>query len=307
MNTEIGQCRAWIRLVVNDCLLSSYLMLIRQDIRAIRAYYNTHALMRDSELLDVAQRLIEGLESFKTFALPCNSSLLNSWPLPTLLLAGIWAPTLRSCPISSGVDVAESLQTASSVNSETCSLASAISLNSHSSGLGQILALNEDEALKIILAKHSDTAVVENVEDLKTSSGVSECESRNEVVQTTPGEFILGNSLLKKSGWSCDENQVSTSNESGVVEGSSSQNVGSIGTNPADHSFNALIESYNMLGALTLKRQISERCGNSLSSRIFGVKLELQLQIKTYVFHVSSVTCVLNVFLSLGGTANREN
>lgn len=245
MNTEIGQCRAWIRLVINDCLLSSYIMTIRHDVRAIRAYYNTHALVRDSELLDVAQRLIEGLESFKTFALPCNSSLLNSWPLPTLLLAGMWAPTLRSLPIASGVDVAESLQAASSVNSETCSLASALSLNSHSSGLGQILALNEDEALKIILAKHSDTAVVELTEDQKTSSDILEHESRNEVEQTAPGEFILGNSLNKKSGWSFDENQITTSNESGVVESSSSQNV--------DHSFNALIESYNLLGGAYIK------------------------------------------------------
>lgn len=253
VNTEIGQCRAWIRFVINDCLLSSYIMIIRQNVKAVRTYYNTHALMRDVELLDVAQRLIEGLESFKTFALPCNSSLLNSWPLPTLLLAGIWAPTLRSCPISAGVDVAESLQTASSINSETCSLASAVSLNSHSSGLGQILALNEDEALKIILAKHSDTAVAEHVEDQKTLSDLSECESRSEVEQTAPEEFILGNSLSKKSGWSFDENQVSTNNESGVLEGSSSENTELSGNNPADHSFNALIESYNMLGGAYIK------------------------------------------------------
>lgn len=262
--------------------------------RAIRSYYNTYALMRDSELLDVAQRLIEGLESYKTFSLPCNSSLLNSWPLPTLLLAGIWAPTLRSCPISAGVDVAESLQATNSINSETSSLASAMSLNSHSSGLGQILALNEDEALKIILGKHSESTVAEFPEHVEDPSDASECETRSQVGQILPGEAILGNSLNKKSGWSFDENQASTSNESGVLETSSSQNVESTGANSsAEHSFNALIESYNMLGGSYIKTpdlremwQQFEQQNTSVVTEDLVVNENVHLIYLTYIFIV---------------------
>lgn len=195
----------------------------------MKPYYNTEAYLRDNEVLDVAQRLIEGLETIKTFLLPCNSSLLNSWPLPSLILAGVWSPTLRSCPVASGVDVAESLQAASSVNSETSSLASE-SINSFSSGIGQMLPMNEDEALKIILAKHSSTPIPTHIEEQ-----ISECENIND---SGDNKAPLGNSLNKKSGWSFDQNQASSSESVESPEQEQSM----------ENSFNALIQSYNMFG-----------------------------------------------------------
>lgn len=73
---------------------------MREDSSVLKPFYNTYAYVRDSELLDVAQRLIEGVETFTEFSFPCNSSLLNTWQLQSLILAGIWSPTLRSCPVS---------------------------------------------------------------------------------------------------------------------------------------------------------------------------------------------------------------
>lgn len=100
ITTEIGQCRAWIRVALNDCLLSSYLIIMRQDSATLKPFYNTNAFLRDSELLDVAERLIEGVEDYKIFNLPCNSSLLNKWPVISLIMAGVWSPTLRPDPVS---------------------------------------------------------------------------------------------------------------------------------------------------------------------------------------------------------------
>lgn len=100
ITTEIGQCRAWIRFALNDSLLSSYLVTIRQNSSALKMFYKTQAYIRDSELLDVAQKLIEGVETCTVFTLPYNSTLLNTWPMPTLILAGIWCPTLRQCPVN---------------------------------------------------------------------------------------------------------------------------------------------------------------------------------------------------------------
>lgn len=251
-------------MVLNDCLLSSYITTIRQDPSTIKSYYNAYAYIRDNELLDVAQRLIEGLETFKTFMLPCNSSLLNAWPLPTLLLAGVWAPTLRSCPVTSGVDVAESLQITTSVNSETCSLGSAVSVASHNSGIAQMLGFNEDEALKIILARHSDndplpvthsdtadqcsTAHIDNHKSTSHSS-LSESKSDSDG-QNFPVESHLGNSLNKRSGWSFDERQTNNGDgSSNVAETSANINDSQSG----EHSFNALIESYNMLSGINMQ------------------------------------------------------
>uniref|UniRef100_A0A6B2EL96 RUN domain-containing protein n=1 Tax=Phlebotomus kandelakii TaxID=1109342 RepID=A0A6B2EL96_9DIPT len=109
VNKDIGYCRAWIRLLINDGLLSSHLKTIRNDSSALNPYYNRHALLKDHDRLEVAERILEGVESCIQFKLPFNSSLLNQWTDQPLQMAGIWTPPLKSYPIVSGVDVASSL------------------------------------------------------------------------------------------------------------------------------------------------------------------------------------------------------
>lgn len=75
-------------------------MTIRQNTSVLKPFYNANAFARDSEMIDVAERLIEGVEECKIFNLPCNSSILNKWPMPSLVLAGVWSPTLRPYPVS---------------------------------------------------------------------------------------------------------------------------------------------------------------------------------------------------------------
>ncbi|KAF5276659.1 hypothetical protein FQA39_LY06463 [Lamprigera yunnana] len=256
VTTEIGQCRAWIRIALNECLLSSYFSTMCQDSSVLKPYYNTYALVRDSELLEVAQKLIEGLETLAELSLPFNSSLLNSWQLQSLILAGIWSPTLRSCPIAAGVDVAQSLQTTSSANSETTSLSSAVSFNSHSSGIPVLLTFNEDEALRIILAKHSSEQSVnintKTQEEKVNNSIFSEVEPNGaefENVTLLP-ETNLGNSLSRRSGWSFSE-VPETSDESLKQSINNNSNV-ELPKSP-ECSYHALIESYNLLGGNYVK------------------------------------------------------
>lgn len=70
-----------------------------KDSKPLMPFYKPYAFIRDADTLDVARKLIESVEMHSNFTLPCNSSLLNHWPLPTLLLAGIWSPPLRQCPV----------------------------------------------------------------------------------------------------------------------------------------------------------------------------------------------------------------
>lgn len=72
---------------------------MRQNTNAVKSYYNTFALIRDYDSLEVVQKLIEGVEAAKTFTLPCFSSILNTWPQATLILAGVWSPTLKASPV----------------------------------------------------------------------------------------------------------------------------------------------------------------------------------------------------------------
>lgn len=263
ITTEVGQCRAWVRLALNDCLLSSYLMTVRQDSSALKSFYNTNAYVRDSDLLDVAQRLIEGVEAFKTFTLPSNSSLLNTWPLQSLLLAGIWAPTLKNCPVAPCDDVAMIIdekskhQQGNEESSETASLCSAMSIGSQASGLKQVVALSEDEVLKIILAKDKDEQASSSEIPCSSSYSSSDMEPNKSTVEDNINHNV-GNSL-SRTGWSFDENHEKEEEQyhhhqpQPNPEISKESEQANKETKSMETSFTALIESYNMLSGAYIR------------------------------------------------------
>ena len=52
MRTNVGRCRAWLRLALNELALSSYLAALLQSSEyseLLLQYYDAHALFRDSE------------------------------------------------------------------------------------------------------------------------------------------------------------------------------------------------------------------------------------------------------------------
>ncbi|XP_022232872.2 uncharacterized protein LOC111081190 [Drosophila obscura] len=109
ITSEIGQCRAWVRQSLNESVFSSYLNVMRKNSSAMSHYYKRHALVKDADGLETAAKIMESLEAYVQFDLPVNSSLLNHWPDYSLQLSDLWTPALKSCPISSGVDIASSL------------------------------------------------------------------------------------------------------------------------------------------------------------------------------------------------------
>uniref|UniRef100_A0A1A9WQY7 RUN domain-containing protein n=1 Tax=Glossina brevipalpis TaxID=37001 RepID=A0A1A9WQY7_9MUSC len=107
ITSEIGQCRAWIRISLNDGLLSSYFGNISKSSSSLSPYYKKHALLKDAVRLSRVVNLITKFEiSCLEINLPFNTSLLNQWPDAALQLSGLWTPPLKNCPVSSGLDVA---------------------------------------------------------------------------------------------------------------------------------------------------------------------------------------------------------
>ena len=62
LRTDIGRCRGWIRLVINDGMLSSYLELLAGERRLLGDFYDRQAYLRDPEHLDIARKLLSGIE-----------------------------------------------------------------------------------------------------------------------------------------------------------------------------------------------------------------------------------------------------
>lgn len=280
ITTEVGYCRAWIRLALNDGLLASYFSSIHRDGSVLKPYYNRAAFVRDRDLVDVAQRLLESIDQTR-FELACNTSLLNIWSSTPLLMAAIWSPSLKFSPVSSAVDVAKTINSELTPDNnfdeiETASsIGSLGSLNSSHSALNNIASMNEDDALRIILAKGKKQQSVESngrkreetangkpavleVEDLpKDEEEKVEKEEEKEAVeekvtetetepQTSDGAgAAVGNSLIGRLGWSTSFEDCESSLNS-TVSGTDAQRT------PTDsRTYDALIQSYHTAGYAT--------------------------------------------------------
>ncbi|XP_055693532.1 pleckstrin homology domain-containing family M member 1 [Lutzomyia longipalpis] len=243
VSKEIGYCRAWIRLLINDGLLSSHLKTIRNDSSALNPYYNRHALLKDNDRLEVAERILEGIEACIRFNLPYNSSLLNQWTDQPLQMAGIWAPPLKSYPIASGVDVASSLS--DDVPIELPPQPKPLSIDQvyedsisnsmfSTSPLNQPRAadLSSEENFDILMQKVSadDEIVAERTKERKRSGG--------------------GNSLDQREGWSSPTDQKETQQQKEPPKilsrsNSMTQSIVSTQSTSADRqSFNTLLAKH---------------------------------------------------------------
>lgn len=164
VTTEVGYCRAWIRMALNEGLLASYFCSIKRDNSALKPYYNRSAYIRDADYIEVTQRLIENLD-YVRFELVCNSSLLNFWSTTPLLIAGIWSPPMKSCPVFSAVDIAKTITTELTDNEDLDEIETASSIGSlgsftSTSMFNNVAAITEDQALKIILDNEQSNSVL---------------------------------------------------------------------------------------------------------------------------------------------------
>ncbi|XP_063634562.1 uncharacterized protein LOC134805183 [Cydia splendana] len=296
INTEIGQCRAWLRIALNECLLSSYMATLLKNISAVRPFYNKSAFVCDSEILEVAQKLIEGLETCIQFNLPTNSSLLNHWPEPVLMLAGLWVPTMRAAPISAGLDVASTMCD-EEVRPKDVATPTDIS---GITGLGR-LALNEDEALEFILSISNDITTMgtqpqiepERKDDLddnnpftiddnesnalsldQPSTSQNQDVLNNSLQEDTDADpldgandvVITGNSLCGK-GWSTDKND-----EMNCSINSNSSHGSSLIKTPELKSLSSLLDTAN---------NVTEKCVNTPNLRDIMKDIHKELKLNT--------------------------
>ncbi|KAG5317118.1 PKHM3 protein, partial [Acromyrmex heyeri] len=302
ITTEVGYCRAWIRIALNEGMLASYFCAIRRDNSALKPYYNRSAYIRDVDLVEVAQRLIENLD-YVRFELACNSSLLNFWSSTPLLIAGIWSPPMKSCPVFSAVDIAKTINSETTDNFDEVETASSIgssigigSFTSSQSVFNNVASITEDEALKIILTEGKSNSVIQQLhnnpadavtnslqennvaqqlysdsadrsvknseEDVKQevkeiqqmSNGYAENTDnivdtedplqdalKDEIVNDTNASTV-GNSLIRKLGWSTSIEDCQSSLTSPVIShGSGADAPRTPGEGP---TYDALIQSY---------------------------------------------------------------
>ncbi|XP_026291645.1 uncharacterized protein LOC113216125 isoform X2 [Frankliniella occidentalis] len=209
IQTDVGRCRAWLRLALNEGVLTRYLEAMRTEgQRALSHYYRKGALLRDVEMLDVVQRYLEGIESYP-FNLPLNSSLLDKWTLQPLLLAGLWTPPIRSTAtkevVAVATDVAQILENEELEASQADTI-SVASFQSTGTAFSPMMTFNEEEALKIILGtpvNDSPISARERAEESATDQKVSKRQP------------VLENHECPNTTVSADKNDESQSEQKG--------------------------------------------------------------------------------------------
>ncbi|XP_059180986.1 pleckstrin homology domain-containing family M member 1 isoform X2 [Centropristis striata] len=92
VSTDVGRCRAWLRLALNHGLLECYLASLFREGSKLRAHYQPSALLLNTEEREVLLSYLQGLASL-TFSLSYKSAVLNEWTTTPLALSGL-------CPLS---------------------------------------------------------------------------------------------------------------------------------------------------------------------------------------------------------------
>nr|CAD2139458.1 unnamed protein product [Meloidogyne enterolobii] len=95
IKTEVGKARAWIRIVLCERTLESYINLFSKDAQ-INQFYKKGAFIRDTAYIDSLNVYLQKLDKL-TIVAPTNSNLLNNWTPNPLILAGLIPGRFTNC------------------------------------------------------------------------------------------------------------------------------------------------------------------------------------------------------------------
>ncbi|KAH9416412.1 DUF4206, partial [Dermatophagoides pteronyssinus] len=258
ISTDVGRCRAWIRLSLNECLLRSYLDSLICDQSSLNSFYRSSAYLRDKQHTDMMKNLLSELDPY-IFRLNADNISLNSWSSRTLDYLGV----IISSEDEDSYMVATALDAIHLISSdqnriEKLNKRKTKPVNTGDDGRSSMAQSFDNEkfipsssSLPVTISKTiSDTIDIphrkdsndDDNEDLKEEEEIPRINVQNEdddddlFQQQQPRNSLTGNSLSMRSGWSTHQQPVDVK---------------------LDESYNALLESYSTRATTT---------GNKLSS-----------------------------------------
>lgn len=160
--------------------------------RYIIKFYNKTAIIRDHQCFEKIIALLEGIDQYH-FDLTLNSSLLNTWPNSTLMLAGYWTPALKNNPLhSNNPQIAEAIDV--SDTDEVTILNNLTSEESYNSSLSSSFVdsellrrppviMDEDTIWNLIMKQPSTSYMSSSVtKDINSTEVLKESISDSEIV-----------------------------------------------------------------------------------------------------------------------------
>lgn len=108
--TDVGRCRAWMRITLNEGLFGSYMEALTNDTSLLHGFYRSSAYIRDRDHMDLLKSLLEELDTI-SFQMNYDCSTLNSWSPETLHFLGVHVPSSPT-PVVAAVDALDELRRA---------------------------------------------------------------------------------------------------------------------------------------------------------------------------------------------------
>lgn len=204
IKTDVGYCRVWVRMALNDGLLCSYIDAMTADHSTLESFYYQLAYLRDLEQPGIFKSYVQGLMAFQ-FELPYNSSVLNSWMNTPLLLAGIEGALMPEEEQPKNESVGTNTDTTDDTNTDTADLTS----STLTPGADSSISTNPFTASTISTAESdsntltfddADATHSDNSTALAKGPKVSENSQQN---HETPSEPIINNSVKPNPESSC--------------------------------------------------------------------------------------------------------
>ncbi|XP_075438342.1 pleckstrin homology domain-containing family M member 1 [Ascaphus truei] len=210
INTDVGRCRAWLRLALNDCLMECYFISLQREKSRLRDHYQPCALLLDIEDCDVVLSYLQGLSSL-SFSLSYKSSVLNEWTVTPLSVSGFcpWPAdverlTLAHCEPRRKKSWDSASQSSSSDDTNSSALradgdgkgeggSSSPSLDTNSSFSQLSSSIGSDGQLQAGVAKCPDRAECSENSPSDCDAGVAHTEQSNRLpddLDTSPAEDI---------------------------------------------------------------------------------------------------------------------
>ncbi|XP_051894543.1 pleckstrin homology domain-containing family M member 1 isoform X2 [Pristis pectinata] len=210
INTDVGRCRAWVRLALNDGLMECYLVSLLREKDSLCDFYHPVALLLDSEDSEVLLSYLQGLSSL-SFTLSYKSAVLNEWTTTPLALAGLCSgpelpeassPNLSegrrkgswdSTSQSSGSDIIEVTHTSSTAMHSSNQLGklklASSTLSLETTGSSQLSSSLSSDSLLQSNGMKSPDQTTEELWSYDTDKGIASGESSSKSLQVTPDEL----------------------------------------------------------------------------------------------------------------------
>jgi hypothetical protein len=213
VRTDVGRCRAWIRLALNESLFLSYFDTLIGDTSLLHGFYRPYAFVRDKEQTSRLRKMLVTLIDC-SFRLELNFESLNLWSVSALRLLDIPVPIDPHRHSSSSEVTDDSVVIESNEDDENDHLKPIMPAVDALTMLpsNESRSIGSSKACKVKAKLRTSTSTIRQVASNAQSRPINSSPTSSLKASSTLKKTASGNSLQSRlDGWSSSPVEISNS------------------------------------------------------------------------------------------------